>query len=282
MTSILNTRSLLRYVRLTPDEEFDLEHFKTLLSERTKLVSVVHLSNTLGCINPVEEIITLAHHYGAKVLIDACQSLPHIPIDVQKMDCDWLAGSGHKMCGPTGIGFLYGKLDLLCSMPPFLGGGKMYADVFPDHATYADPPYKFEAGTPAIADAIALGATVDYLSQLGMDKIYASEVELAHYLFKQLPQVPSIRIYGPKPEVAHHGRVGISIFTLGDIDPQELCTLLDQSGIVINAGIHDTQLLHRLLGVQSTARVSLYFYNTHAEIDAFVAALKQIVSAKQR
>jgi cysteine desulfurase/selenocysteine lyase len=275
------TGAVLKYVGLTPDEEFDLEHFKTLICERTKLVSVVHLSNALGCINPVEEIIALAHNCGAKVLIDACQSLPHIPIDVQKMDCDWLAGSGHKMCGPTGIGFLYGKLELLRSMPPFLGGGKMYADVFPDHATYADAPYKFEAGTPAIADAIALGVTVDYLNRLGMDRIAAADAELARYLFQQLQQIPEIRTYGPKPETARNGRVGISIFTPGDLDPDNLCTILDRSGVVINAGIHDTQLLHRLLGVKSTARVSLYFYNTRSEIDVFIAVLKEALTQKR-
>lgn len=271
------TGAVLKFVELTPDEQFDLEHFKTLVSDRTKLVSVVHLSNTLGCINPVEEIIATAHEYKAKVLIDACQSLPHLPIDVQKMDCDWLVASSHKMCGPTGIGFLYGKLDLLRSMPPFLAGGKMYADVFPDYADYADVPYKFEAGTPAVGDAIAFGAAVDYLTSIGMEKIYAEETEIAQYLFKQLSQIPHIRTYGPKPEAARNGRVGISIFTLADVKPQDLCKILDRAGIVINAGVHDAQLLHKHLGVQSTARVSLYLYNTRSEIDAFIASVKSAV-----
>lgn len=274
------TGAVLKFVELTPEEELDLEQFKSLLCDRTKLVSVVHLSNTLGCVNPVAEIVDLAHHYKALVLIDACQSLPHLPIDVQKIGCDWLVGSGHKMCGPTGIGFLYGKLELLRSMPPFLGGGKMYADVFRDHTTYADAPYKFEAGTPAIADAIALGVAIDYLDQLGMDKIYQEEVKLGQYLLEQMQQVPNVRTYGSKPQDISHGRVGISIFTPGNVEPQDLCSILDREGVVINAGIHDTQLLHRHLGVESTARVSLYFYNTRSDIDVFIAALKEAVDGK--
>jgi cysteine desulfurase/selenocysteine lyase len=275
------TGAVVKFVDLTETEEFNLEQFKTLISDRTKLVSVVHISNTLGCINPVEEIIAIAHQKGAKVLIDACQSIAHVPIDVQKMDCDWLVASGHKMCGPTGSGFLYGKLELLRSMPPFLAGGKMNADVFKDHFTYKDVPKKFEAGTPAIADAIALGAAVDYLTGLGMDKIYAEEAELAQYLFEQLQQIPAIRTYGPKPQEARNGRVGIYIFTLGDVDPHDLCKMLDRSGVVLNSGFNATQILHRYLGVQSTARVSLYFYNTRSEIDTLIAALTEAVGKSQ-
>lgn len=152
------TGAVIKYVELTPTQEFDFNHYQSLLSDKTKLVSVVHVSNTLGCINPVEKIINLAHQYGAKVLIDACQSLPHLPVDVQQMDCDWLVGSGHKMCATTGIGFLYGKEELLTAMPPFMGGGEMIADVYLDHFTCGELPHKFEAGTPAIGEAIALGA----------------------------------------------------------------------------------------------------------------------------
>ncbi|MEH2033279.1 MAG: SufS family cysteine desulfurase [Nostoc sp.] len=271
------TGAVLKFVELTPEEEFDLEHFKSLISERTKLVSVVHLSNTLGCINPVQEIIAIAHEAGAKILIDACQSLPHIPIDVQKLDCDWLAASAHKMCGPTGIGFLYGKLDLLRKMPPFLGGGKMNISVRRNDATYADVPDKFEAGTPAVADTIAFGAAIDYLTELGMDNIYAEELQISQYLFEQLQQIPKIRTYGPKPEVARNGRLGISIFTIEDVDPHNLCAILDRSGIVINSGFHATEVLHQYLGITFTARVSLYFYNTRSEIDTFITALKQAV-----
>jgi cysteine desulfurase/selenocysteine lyase len=271
------TGAVLKFVELTATEEFDLEHFKSLLSDRTKLVSTVHVSNTLGCINPVKEICALAHQYGAKVLIDACQSVPHMAIDVQAIDCDWLVASGHKMCAPTGIGFLYGKLDLLRSMPPFLGGGEMIADVFLDRSTYADLPHKFEAGTPAIAEAIALGAAVDYLSAIGMDAIHAYEEELTGYLFQQLQQMPELRLYGPKPNADGSGRAALAAFTAGDVHPHDLSTILDQSGVAIRAGHHCTQPLHRHLGAQSTARASLYFYNTPEEIDIFIASLKEAV-----
>jgi cysteine desulfurase/selenocysteine lyase len=271
------TGAVLKFVELTESEEFDLEHFKSLISDKTKLVSTVHVSNTLGCINPVQEIIAIAHQYGAKVLIDACQSVPHMPIDVQKMDCDWLVASGHKMCAPTGIGFLYGKLDLLRSMPPFLGGGEMIADVYLDRSTYADLPHKFEAGTPAIAEAIALGAAVDYLGGIGMGKIYAYEADLTGYLFEQLKQIPEIRTYGPLPKVAGLGRAALAAFTAGDVHPHDLSTILDQAGVAIRAGHHCTQPLHRHLAAQSTARASLSFYNTREEIDVFITALKEAV-----
>ncbi len=271
------TGAVLKFVELTETEEFDLEQFKTLISDKTKLVSVVHVSNTLGCINPVQEIIAIAHKHGAKVLIDACQSVPHMSIDVQKLDCDWLVASGHKMCAPTGIGFLYGKLKLLRSMPPFLGGGEMIADVYLDHATYADLPHKFEAGTPAIAEAIALGAAVDYLTNIGMDKIYTYEAELTEYLFEQLAQIPEIRTYGPLPKLAGLGRAALAAFTAGDVHPHDLSTMLDQAGIAIRAGHHCTQPLHRYLKAQSTARASLSFYNTRGEIDVFITALKEAV-----
>jgi cysteine desulfurase/selenocysteine lyase len=271
------TGAVLKFVELTETEEFDLEHFKSLLSDKTKLVSVVHVSNTLGCINPVQEIGQLAHRYGAKVLIDACQSAPHMPLNVQEIDCDWLVASGHKMCGPTGVGFLYGKLELLRSMPPFLGGGEMIADVFLDHATYADLPHKFEAGTPAIAEAIALGAAIDYLTGIGMDNIHAYEQELTAYLFHQLEQIPEVRTCGPRPKADGSGRAALAAFTAGSTHPHDLSTILDQAGVAIRAGHHCTQPLHRYLGAQSTARASLYFYNTCDEIDRFIQALKEAI-----
>ncbi|WP_416666689.1 SufS family cysteine desulfurase [Egbenema bharatensis] len=271
------TGAVLKFVELTDTQEFDLDHFKSLLSNKTKLVAVVHVSNTLGCINPVEEITRLAHQHGARVLIDACQSVPHMPIDVQAIDCDWLVGSGHKMCAPTGIGFLYGKLDLLRSMPPFLGGGEMIADVFLDHSTYADLPHKFEAGTPAIAEAIGLGAAVDYLTSIGMDKIHAYEQELTLYLFEQLNQIPEVQIYGPQPNATASNRAALVSFTTGAVHPHDLSTILDQAGIAIRAGHHCTQPLHRYINAQSTARASLYFYNTREEIDTFIASLKEAI-----
>ncbi|MGJ5632490.1 cysteine desulfurase [Nostoc sp. CALU 1950] len=269
------TGAVLKFVELTPEETFDLEQFKKLISDKTKLVSVVHISNTLGCINPVEEIAAIAHQYGAKFLVDACQSVPHYPIDVQKIDCDWLVASGHKMCAPTGIGFLYGKLELLESMPPFFGGGEMIAEVYLDHSTYAELPHKFEAGTPAIGEAIALGAAIDYLSNIGMDKIHAYEAELTAYLFQQLEQIPQIRIYGPKPNAKGEGRAALASFTAGEVHANDLSTLLDQEGVAIRSGHHCTQPLHRYLGLPATARASLSFYNTREEIDIFIKALKE-------
>jgi cysteine desulfurase/selenocysteine lyase len=269
------TGAVLKFVELTETQEFDFDHFKSLLSNKTKLISVVHVSNTLGCINPVKEICAEAHKVGARVLIDACQSAPHLPLNVQDLDCDWLVASGHKMCAPTGIGFLYGKLDLLREMPPFMGGGEMIADVFLDHSTYADLPHKFEAGTPAIAEAIALGAAVDYLTNLGMDKIHTYEEELTAYLFEQLAQIPEVQTYGPKPNADGSGRAALAAFTTGEVHPHDLSTLLDQSGVAIRSGHHCTQPLHRHLNVASTARASLYFYNTREEIDVFIASLKE-------
>lgn len=271
------TGAELKFVRLTETEEFDFEHYQSLLSDKTRLVSVVHVSNTLGCINPVTDIAAAAHRVGAKVLIDACQSVPHMPIDVQAMDCDWLVASGHKMCAPTGIGFLYGKKEVLRAMPPFLGGGEMIADVFLDHATYADIPHKFEAGTPAIAEAIALGAAVDYLSAIGMDKIHAYEADLTAYLFQRLAELPEVRVYGPRPNARGEGRAALAAFTTGAVHPHDLSTILDQAGIAIRAGHHCTQPLHREVKAQSTARASLYFYNTKEEIDTFIAALKEAI-----
>lgn len=272
------TGAVLKHVRVTEAGEFDLEHFKSLLSDKTKLVSVVHVSNMLGTVVPATEVARLAHAQGAKVLLDACQSVPHLPIDVQALDCDWLVASGHKMCGPTGIGFLYGKLELLRSMPPFLGGGSMIQDVFLDHSTYADLPERFEAGTPAIAEAIALGAAIDYLNNIGMDRIHAYEQELTAYLFEQLNPIPELTLYGPQPKADGSGRAAIAAFTVQDLHPNDLATLLDQSGIAIRTGHHCTQPLHHELGISGSARASLYLYNTLEEIDIFVQELKSTIA----
>lgn len=271
------TGASLKFVELTDTQEFDLDQFRQLISDKTKLVAINHVSNTLGCINPVAEVVNIAHDHGAKVLIDACQSVPHMPIDVQQMGCDWLVASGHKMCAPTGIGFLYGRLDLLKTMPPFLGGGEMIADVFLDHSTYAELPHKFEAGTPAIAEAIALGAAVDYLSSLGVERIAACEHELTAYLYQQLNQIPEVILYGPQPQADGSGRAALASFTVEGVHAQDLSTLLDQSGVAIRSGHHCTQPLHRILGLTSTARASLYFYNTFDEIDRFISALKETI-----
>ncbi len=268
---------MLKFVGLTDTQELNMDELRSHLSDKTKLITVNHVSNTLGCINPVEDIVALANRYGARVLIDACQSTPHMPLDVQALGCDWLVASGHKMCGPTGAGFLYGKLDLLKEMPPFLGGGEMIADVFLDHSTYAELPHKFEAGTPAISEAIALGAAVDYLNAIGMDKIADYEHELTAYLYQQINQVPHLTLYGPQPRADGSGRAAIATFTVDGVHAQDLSTLLDQSGIAIRSGHHCTQPLHRILDVSSTARASLYFYNTREEIDVFITSLKDTI-----
>ncbi len=271
------TGAIIKYVHLSEQEEFDWEYFLSLLSEKTKLIAVVHVSNTLACINPVREIAAAASKYGAKVLIDACQSTPHMPIDVQQLGCDWLVASGHKMCAPTGIGFLYGKKDLLLAMPPFLGGGEMIEDVFFSHSTYGELPHKFEAGTPAIAEAIALGAAVDYLTGIGMAKIHGYEQELTAYLFAKLEAMADLRIYGPKPGLDGSGRGSLAAFNVTGMHASDLSTLLDSEGIAIRSGHHCTQPLHRLLNASGSARASLYFYNTREEIDVFVAALQETI-----
>lgn len=240
------TGAVIKYVPLTENESFNVDAFKSLLSDKTKLVTIVHVSNTLGCINPVEEVIKLAHEKGVKVLIDACQSVPHMPINVQEMDCDWLVASGHKMCGPSGVGFLYGKQSILEAMPPFLGGGEMIDEVFFDGFTCGELPHKFEAGTPAIGEAIALGAAVDYLTHIGMDKIHAYEEELTGYLFRKLEEVPNLRIYGPLPTKEGKGRAALAAFNIPGIHGSDLSTLLDHEGVAIRSGHHCTQPLHRL------------------------------------
>ena len=271
------TGAVIKYIQLNEQESLDLENYKSLLSDKTKLVSVVHVSNTLGVINPVEDIVKLAHQYDAKVLIDACQSVPHMPIDVQHIDCDWLVASGHKMCAPTGIGFLYGKKAILEAMPPFLGGGEMIDEVYFDHSTYGKLPHKFEAGTPAIGEAIALGAAIDYLSNIGMDNIHDYEAELTAYLFKKLATIPNLKIYGTPPDINGEGRAALAAFNVTGIHASDLATLLDHEGIAIRSGHHCTQPLHRLFDASGSARVSLYFYNTRDEIDRFIVALKETI-----
>jgi cysteine desulfurase/selenocysteine lyase len=271
------TGAVLKYVQLTETEELDLDHFKSLLSDKTKLVSIVHISNTLGVINPVKEITSLAHNFGAKVLIDACQSAPHLKLDVRDLDCDWLVASGHKMCAPTGIGFLYGKQEILTEMPPFLGGGEMIDEVFLQYSTYNDLPHKFEAGTPAIGEAIALGTAIDYLTNLGMNDIHRYEEELTAYLFKKLADFPTLRIYGATNKKDGKNRAALASFNIEGIHGSDLATMLDNEGVAIRSGHHCTQPLHCLFHASGSARASLYFYNTYQEIDAFVIALRDTI-----
>nr|KJB83590.1 hypothetical protein B456_013G254300 [Gossypium raimondii] len=221
------TGAILKFVSLDENEVPDVEKLREMISTSTKLVVVHHVSNVLGSVLPIEDIVIWAHAVGAKVLVDACQSVPHMVVDVQGLDADFLVASSHKMCGPTGIGFLFGKSNLLLTMPPFLGGGEMISDVFLDHSTYAEPPSRFEAGTPAIGEAIGLGAAIDYLSGIGMQKIHDYEMELANYLYEKLCSVPNIRIYGPKPSDDIH-RAALCSFNIENIHPTDIATFLDQ------------------------------------------------------
>ncbi|KAH9790339.1 cysteine desulfurase 1 [Citrus sinensis] len=272
------TGANLKFLNLNDDESPDLDKLKEMLSRKTKLVVIHHISNMLASILPIEEIVHWSHDVGAKVLVDACQSVPHMVVDVQGLDADFLVASSHKMCGPTGIGFLFGKSDLLSAMPPFLGGGEMISDVFLDHSTFADPPSRFEAGTPAIGEAIGLGAAIDYLSTIGMQKIHAYEMELAKYLYENLLSIPNIRIYGPKPS-EHVQRAALCSFNVENIHPTDIATLLDQQyGVAIRSGHHCAQPLHRYLGVNASARASLHFYNTKEDVDEFIHALNETVS----
>ncbi|KAJ9699038.1 hypothetical protein PVL29_007890 [Vitis rotundifolia] len=225
---------------------------------------------------PIYDIVHWAHAVEAKVLVDACKSVPHMAVDVQRLDADFLVASSHKMCGPTGIGFLYGKSDLLFAMPPFLGGGEMISDVFLDHSTFAEPPSRFEAGTPAIGEAIGLGAEIDYLSAIGMQKISAlSKVDLANYLYESLRSVPGVHVYGPAPSKTVF-RAALCSFNVENIHPTDIATFLDQQ--VRGSGHHCAQPLHRCLGVSASARASLHFYNTKEDVDAFIHALVDTIN----
>ncbi|CAH9146796.1 unnamed protein product [Cuscuta epithymum] len=272
------TGAILKFVNLTKDEVPDVIELKEMLSKKTKLLCVHHVSNMLASLLPIEEIISWSHAIGAKVLVDACQSVPHMVVDVKNLDADFLVASSHKMCGPTGIGFLYGKSELLSTMPPFMGGGEMIADVYMDHSTYADPPSRFEAGTPAIGEAIGLGAAIDYLSGIGMQRIHDYEVELGRYLFDSLSSVPNARIYGPAPSQTVK-RAALCSFNIKDVHPTDIATFIDQQhGVAIRSGHHCAQPLHRYLGISASARASLHFYNTKEDIDHFICALKDTVS----
>ena len=245
-----------------------LENVETYFNENTKIVSVIHQSNVLGTVNPVDEIISLAKSVGAVTLIDAAQSVPHSPVDVSSLECDFLAFSGHKMLGPTGVGVLYGKLNLLEEMEPFLTGGEMIREVTFEKSTWNDVPWKFEAGTPNIAQVIGLGSAVDYLSEIGLDKINAHETAISNYAVEKLNEIDEVTIYGNPPK-----RGGVVTFNLHNIHPHDLAQLLDKEGVAIRAGHHCAQPLMDKLGVTATARASFYLYNDLEDIDKLVAAL---------
>src|SRR5437588_1920435 len=249
------TGARLEFIPITDDGLLRLDIYEQLLGQKPKLVAFTHMSNVLGTINPAQEMIAQAHAVGATVVVDAAQSVPHLPVDVQALDADFLCFSAHKMLGPTGVGVLYGKRDLLEAMPPFMGGGDMIRTVGLQKSTWNDLPWTFEAGTPAIAEAIGLGAAVDYLNALGMEQVHQHEQAITAYAIGQLRQVPGLTIYGP--DVAQRG--GVISFTLADIHPHDLASILDQEvGVAVRAGHHCAQPLMERLGLAATARASFY------------------------
>jgi len=265
----------LRFIPVTDDGTLGLSSLDTLINQHTKLVSIVHVSNMLGTLNPVNEIIRKAHHAGAHVMIDAAQSVPHTPVDVMEMDCDFLAFSGHKMLAPPGIGVLYVKPSVLEQMEPFMRGGEMVREVWYDHATWNDLPNRFEAGTPNFTDAVALGAAIDYLNDLGMDEVRQHEREITAYALDAFRQLEEVEIVGPKnPDL----RGGLLTFTASDIHPHDLGTFLDRDGIAIRTGHHCVMPMHRKLGLSATARASFYVYNSNDEIDILVESLKRALA----
>ncbi len=266
----------INYINIDQNGELDLQDFRKKLNNKTKLVSLVHVSNTLGCCNPIEEITNLAHQKGSLVLLDACQSLAHKPVDVKTLDVDFLAGSSHKLCGPTGIGFLWGREEILETMPPFLGGGEMINEVFENYSTWADLPHKFEAGTPAIGEAIGMGAALNYLNSVGLEEIHNYEKEITKYLFYKLNEIDDLKILGPSP-FNRSDRGPLATFFIKGIHSNDIAELLDNSNICIRSGHHCCQPLHRFYGLQSTARASLSFISTTSEIDSLTEELKSII-----
>ena len=271
------TGCVLRHVGITESGELDLDDFRAKLSDRTRLVSLVHISNALGCCNPLGEVIPLAHAVGALVLVDACQSLAHQPIDIAAMEADFLVGSSHKLCGPTGMGFLWGREVLLEAMPPFLGGGEMIQDVFLDNSSWAVLPHKFEAGTPAIGEAVGMGAAIRYLQTIGLDSIQAWEAQLTRYLFERLLAIDGLTILGPTPEQQPE-RGALATFLVDGVHANDIAELIDASGICIRSGHHCCQPLHRHYGVTASARASLSFTSTFEEIDRFSEELASTVA----
>ncbi|HGH7178807.1 cysteine desulfurase SufS [Bacillus luti] len=261
------TGATLKYLPLQPDGTISLEDVRQTVTPNTKIVSIMQVSNVLGTINPVKEIGTIAHENGAIMVVDGAQSTPHMKVDVQDLNCDFYALSAHKMCGPTGIGVLYGKKELLNNMEPIEFGGEMIDFVDLQESTWKELPWKFEAGTPIIGNAIGLGAAIDFLEEIGLDNIEKHEHELAQYALERLSEVDGVTIYGPKH------RAGLVTFNIEDVHPHDVATVLDVEGIAVRAGHHCAQPLMKWLKASSTARASFYLYNTKEEIDTFVESL---------
>ena len=262
----------LRWFGVTDDGRLDLSQLESLITERTRLVALAHQSNVLGTINPVRQIADAAHAVGALVLVDAAQSVPHMPVDVHELDADFLGATAHKMCGPTGIGMLWGRRELLEEMPPFLGGGEMIESVWMDHSTFAPPPHKFEAGTMPIAQAAGLGAAIDYLGEVGLEQVRAHERDLVGYALGALAGVPGLRLLGPDDP----GSRGAAIsFTVPEVHPHDLSQVLDELGVAVRAGHHCAWPLHRRFGIQASTRASFYLYNTQVEVDTLIEGIEQ-------
>ncbi len=262
----------IAYISVSDDGLLDMESYHSLLEEKPKLVGFAHMSNVLGTVNPAKEIIARAHAVGAVTLIDGAQSVPHFPVDVQDLDTDFLAFSAHKMCGPTGIGVLYGKEALLDAMPPFLGGGDMIKRVRFDGFKANDLPHKFEAGTPAIAEAIGFGAAIDYLTGIGMDNIAAHEHALTEYALERMEEIPGVWVFGPSADK----KGGVVSFTFDGVHAHDVSQVLDSSGVAVRAGHHCAMPLHEKFCIPATARASFYLYNTYEEIDKMVEAIYKV------
>ena len=262
----------LRVIPVSGRGELYLDEYEKLLNHRTRIVAVTHVSNVLGTINPVRKLVEMAHGHGALVLLDGAQAVPHVKVDVQELDCDFYCFSGHKIYGPTGIGILYGKWNRLESMPPYQGGGEMIRSVSFEKTTYNEPPHKFEGGTPNIAGGVALAAALDYLENLGLDRVAAYENELLEYATSRLSQVPGLRLIGTAPSKA-----AVLSFVLDEVHPHDIGTILDLEGVAIRTGHHCAQPLMDYYGLPATARASLAFYNTREEIDALCRGLEKVI-----
>lgn len=260
----------VEFIKIDEEGSLRQDEIHELIDDRTKIVCITHASNVLGTINPVKDITRAAHRFGALVLVDAAQSVPHMPVDVKDMDCDFMAFSGHKMMGPTGIGVLYGKSKHLDNMPPFLCGGEMIKEVHTTGASWKELPYKFEAGTPNVAGAIGLGAAVDYLRKMDMKNVHEHELQITDYALRRMAEVKGLVAYGPKDVTK---RVGVISFNLGDIHAHDLASIMDEEGIAIRSGHHCAQPLMEFLQIPAASRASFYVYNTNEEVDAFINAL---------
>ena len=264
----------LRVIPMSDDGVLDLESYKELFTSQTQLVSVTHVSNVLGIENPIEEIIRIAHQHGVPVLVDGAQSTPHMKVDIQQLDCDFFAFSGHKIYGPTGVGVLYGKEGWLDKLPPYQGGGEMIKQVTFERTTFNELPYKFEAGTPDYVGTHALAVALDYVSAIGMENIHQHESELAHYALQQMQQIPDIQIYGLSPQYQVLNPISFNVGTIHHLD---LGTLLDRLGIAVRTGHHCAEPLIHRLGTEGAVRISFGLYNTKEEVDVFIAGLKRVI-----